>query len=193
MISKTQLLEQRQKMNKKRPKFLRQDYHHRIKVSDDYWRAPMGGQSKMRQRIRGHRVRIAVGYRSPVLVRGLHRSGAKFVHIKKLTDLYVIRPNDEIAILSSNLGAKKRHEILKAALERNIKFANVNAAKFVADFEAKVKLKKETKVAAAKPVAVKTEVKTEVKAEAPKVATEKTEAPKTKPKSEPKEKKEAKK
>jgi len=179
MVDKTKLLELRKKMNVKRPKFLRQDYHHRVKVQDDVWRAPKGGQSKMRQKKRGHRASVRVGYRGPAEVRGLHRSGAKFVYVNNLSDINKIHPAHEIAILSANLGARKRHEILKLAIEKKIPFANINAEKFVTDFELKLKAKKEVKAAKVETKAVKPEAK----GETPKPA-EKTEEIKTEVKAE---------
>jgi large subunit ribosomal protein L32e len=156
------LLELRKKMSKNRPKFLRQDYHHRMKVQDDLWRAPKGRHSKMRQNIHGHRAWISIGYRGPAEVRGLHKSGAEFVRIENLQQLIAVDPKKSVVILSSKVGAKKRYELLKKAVEKNIIVVNIDAKKFVADFDAKIKAKKEAK---AKPLAKTAEKKTEKKPE----------------------------
>ena len=81
-MADVKLLELRKKMSTKRPKFLRQDYHHRMKVQDDLWRAPKGRHSKMKQRKRSHRASVAIGYRGPAEVRGLHKTGAIIVRIE---------------------------------------------------------------------------------------------------------------
>lgn len=155
--TKEKLLELKKKISQRRPHFVRQDYHHRMKVEDDYWRAPKGRHSKMRQKIRSHRKKIAVGYRGPVEVRGLHRTGANIVRIENLSQLMKVNPQNSVVILSSTIGAKKRYEILKASIDKKISFVNVNASKFIADFEAKQKAKKEAKTAKPKTEAKKEE------------------------------------
>lgn len=150
MTAKEKLLELRKKMSARRPHFVRQDYHHRMRVEDDLWRAPKGRHSKMRQRIHGHRKRVAVGYRGPVEVRGLYRTGAAIVRIENLAQLMNLDAKNSVVIISANVGAKKRYELLKKAAEKKISVINVNAPKVIADFEAKQKAKKEAK---AKPVA----------------------------------------
>jgi large subunit ribosomal protein L32e len=154
------LLEIRKKMSTRRPKFLRQDYHHRMKVEDDYWRSPKGRHSKMKQRKRSHRASVAIGYRGPAEVRGLHKSGATFIRIENMQQLPAIDPKKSVVILSSKVGAVKRYELLKKAIEKNISVVNINAKKFIADFEAKQKAKKEVKT---KPSEKTAEKKTEVK------------------------------
>ncbi len=156
--TKEKLLELKKKMSARRPKFLRQDYHHRMKVEDDYWRSPKGRHSKMKQRKRSHRASVAVGYRGPAEVRGLHKTGAAFIRIENLQQLFAIDPKKSVVILSSKVGAAKRYQLLKAAVEKNISVVNVDAKKFIAGFEAKQKAKK------AKPeTKSKTEIKTETK------------------------------
>jgi large subunit ribosomal protein L32e len=159
------LLGVRKKMSAKRPKFLRQDYHHRMKVEDDLWRAPKGRHSKMKQRKRGHRAAVAIGYRSPTEVRGLHKTGAIFIRVENLQQLAAVDPKKSIVILSSTVGARKRYQLLKASAEKNISIANINAKKFMADFEAKEKAKMKPKEEAKAEVKPKTAIKPETKTE----------------------------
>jgi len=160
MADVKKLLEIRKKMSTRRPKFLRQDYHHRMKVQDDYWRSPKGRHSKMKQRKRGHRASVAVGYRGPAEVRGLHKSGAVFVRVENLQQLSAIDSKKSIVILSSKVGTVKKYQLLKTIIEKNISVVNVDAKKFIADFDAKQKAKKEAKT---KPSAKSAEKKTETK------------------------------
>jgi large subunit ribosomal protein L32e len=166
----TRLLEQRKEMNKRRPKFLRQNYHFRKKVQDDFWRAPKGYHSKMRMRIHGHRKVVLIGYRNPEEVRGLHKSGAKFFYVAHLSDLEKFNPKTEVGILSGKIGDKKRYEILKAAVQKKLSFVNINAEKFVTNIELKMKAKKEMKslTVKQKSEAKAAEKKPEPKVEAPK-------------------------
>lgn len=172
----TKLLELKKKLNKRRPKFLRQDYHHRLKVHDDFWRRPKGQHSKMRRREAGKRAVVQIGYRNPAAVRGLHKSGAKFVYVQDFKTLNKINPKEEIAVLSAKLGARKKYEILKAAIEKKINFANVRAEKFITDFEAKLKAKAAPK---AKPAVA--EARAEQKDEAKPKAEAAAEKPGAKP------------
>lgn len=183
-MEKAKLLEVRKEKNKRRPKFLRQDYHHRKKVQDDLWRSPKGYHSKMRSRKRGHRAKVVIGYRNPVDVRGLHRSGAEFVYVRNVADLANVHPAHHVAILSAGVGDRKKYAILKASQQQKIVFVNADAAKFIAAIDAKLKVKKDAKVAVttakAKPAEKpKAEApKTEAKLQHPKPET-KTATPKT--------------
>jgi len=182
------LLQIRKANNKRRPKFLRQDYHHRKKVQDDYWRAPKGSQSKMREKRIGHRAVIKVGYRNPAAVRNLHWTGMHFTHVHNMAALDKINPAAEIAIISGKLGAKKKYEVVKRALEKKISISGMDVKKFVEKFESAQKAKREAK--AAKKVA---EVK--AKEEAAKTAAKPAEKPKeeAKPVAKPETKPQAKK
>lgn len=176
------LLGIRKKMSSNRPKFLRQDYHHRMKVEDDYWRAPKGRHSKIKQRKRGHRASVAVGYRSPVAVRNLHKTGAMIVRIENLQQLAAIDPKKSVIILSSTVGARKKYQLLKTAAEKNIPVINVSAKKFMTDFEAKEKAKtkpKEEPKAEAKPKAETKKIETKTEAKPKEIPTHKVETKKT--------------
>jgi large subunit ribosomal protein L32e len=164
-MTKAKLLEVRKEINKRRPKFLRQNYHFRKKVEDDLWRAPKGYHSKMRQHKRSHRKIVQMGYRNPVEVRGLHKSGAKFVYIQNMAALEKFNPKEEVAILSGKVGDKKRYDLLKAAVQKKISFTNIDAAKFIANFDAKQKIKKELKAVKPKSEAKPEKPKAEAKAE----------------------------
>ena len=165
-------VELRNKLNKKRPHFHRQDYHIRMKVEDDIWRRPRGRHSKMRERRVGKHKRVEIGYRGPEIARGLHASGLRIVKIESFADFERANPKEEIAIMG-NIGMKKRLMILKKAVEKGLKFTNIrDAKKYLADAEMQMKLKKEKKLAEAKdkeqkkkekPKEKETEKKTEAK------------------------------
>jgi len=139
------LLEVRKELSSRRPKFLRQDYHYRLKVHDDTWRAPKGRHSKMRRKEKGKRAVVQIGYRGPKAVRGLHKSGASFVHINSLKDLEKVNPKTNICILGGKLGKLAKYKILKEATVKGIKFSNVDAEKFLKNFEEKLALKSAAK------------------------------------------------
>lgn len=116
------LLEIKKELKRRRPEFVRQDSWLRKKLANKpKWRRPKGKHSKMRERRVGKHSRVEVGYRSPVLVRGLTLTGfvPKLVH--NLEELQKLNPKTEIAILSSTLGMKSKVEIAKKAQELGIK------------------------------------------------------------------------
>lgn len=128
------LLEQKKKMNKKRPHFIRQDYHFRMKVHDKYWRRPKGYHNKVRRGEAGKGKMVQAGYRSPAELRGINLKGFRLVHVETLKQLGKVNPKEETAVMSSNLGLKKRFAMVKFAEGKNIKFANIkDEKKFIAD------------------------------------------------------------
>ena len=67
------LLELRNQMNKRKPAFIRQDFHK--KRLRKRWVRPRGLHSKVALKRSGHPRRVSVGYGSPREVRGLSREG----------------------------------------------------------------------------------------------------------------------
>lgn len=136
-------LELKKKINKKRPKFKRQDAHKHKEVSPS-WRKPRGLQSKMRIGQSKGAV-VQPGYRGPKSVRGIEvRSGLLPVRITRSKDMDMLDAKQHGAVISSTVGTKKKLEIIKTAKEKGIKILNISA-----DFEDKVKKKKEEKKKAA--------------------------------------------
>jgi len=159
-----ELLELRNEMKSKKPNFLRQDAH-KIKGLKKKWIKPKGVHSKMRLKLRSYRKQVSIGYSSPKDVKYLNREGFKEVLVNNLNDLTKIKDN-EIVLLSSKLGLKKKIEILKKIKELGFKISNLkNADTFVSNIEnlLKEKKKKREEVKAKKEVK-KEEEKKEVKA-----------------------------
>jgi hypothetical protein len=104
---------------------------------------------------------VQAGYRSPAELRGINFKGFRPVHVETLKQLEKINPKEEIAIMSSNLGLKKKLAIVKSAEGKNIKFTNIkDEKKFVADIESQMKARKE-----ARKIAVEKKTKSEKKEE----------------------------
>ncbi|MGC8885428.1 MAG: eL32 family ribosomal protein [Candidatus Nanoarchaeia archaeon] len=158
----SKLLEVRAKIAGRRPRFLRQDYHFRLKVQDDVWRAPKGRHSKMRRKEKGKRAIVQIGYRGPKLVRGLHKSGATFVQINSIKDLEKVDPKSNICILSRTLSKLSKYKILKLAQEKGIKFANVDVEKFLKEFKIRQSEKKGEKTANVSETASETTSKSSI-------------------------------
>jgi large subunit ribosomal protein L32e len=121
--SKDRLLRIRKEKNKKRPEFLRAEYH-RLKRIQTSWRRPRGIDSKMRHKVKGKRKSPNPGYRNPKLVRGLHPSGFKVVQVFNIDDLEKINPELEIIQMGRTVGNRKRTLILERAEELKIHVIN---------------------------------------------------------------------
>ncbi|MFH0868885.1 MAG: eL32 family ribosomal protein [archaeon] len=160
------LLAEKKRMHKKRPHFVRQDYGVRLRVSDNYWRKPRGYHSKMRRGEAGKRKVVQAGYRSPAELRGINLKGFRLVHVETLQQLEKINPKDEMAIMSSNLGLKKRLALVKLAEKKGIKFTNIkDGKKFVADTESRMKARKDARKSVLEKRTSKKEEKKEKKEE----------------------------
>jgi len=107
----------------KKPKFLRQQYG-MVKRLDEVWRKPKGVDSKLMVEKRGQGHLVKVGYKKPESIRGIHPSGYWTVAINNLKELKNINKNIQAAVISSQVGRKKRNEIIKKANELNIIILN---------------------------------------------------------------------
>jgi len=150
------LLELRNEAKARKPDFLRQDAH-RVRKLKKRWIRPKGRHSKMRFGLRGYRKSPSIGYSSPMEVKYLNMYGEKEILVNNLADLNKITKENEVVLISSNLGLRKRLEILKKAKELNLKVSNLknidsfinNIENFFKDKKKKreeKKAKKETKV-----------------------------------------------
>ncbi len=115
------LLETRNKLKRKKPKFLRQDAHKRKRLSQS-WRRPRGIHSKMREQIKGRRRSPRIGWGSPRAVRGLTREGFVPVHVHNVSQLATIA---QPLIISRTVGTKNRMLIIKKAMEKKLKILNI--------------------------------------------------------------------
>jgi large subunit ribosomal protein L32e len=117
------LLGIRNKMNRKRPEFHRQEWF-RYKKLGTSWRRPRGKHSKLREKKGYRHAWVESGYRGPVKVRNLHPSGFKEVYVSTLADLEKINPKTDAARISSKVGMKKRRVIQEKAKASGIKLLN---------------------------------------------------------------------
>ena len=75
-----ELLEIRNRMNKKKPAFVRKDTHVTVRVKAN-WRKPRGKHSPVREQHKGRPKLVSPGYGSPKAVRYLHHSGLEIIRI----------------------------------------------------------------------------------------------------------------
>ncbi len=118
------LLTLRNALKARKPHFVRQKAHSYKKIGLT-WRRPRGLHSKLRLGWKGHPRPVEQGWRSPQEVRSLSREGLVEKIVYSPSDLDMIRKDREGIIIGSTVGAKKRKEILKKAVELKIKVLNI--------------------------------------------------------------------
>lgn len=109
-------------------RFLRQDTSLFFKLGRgrrklQKWRKPKGRHSKMRQKRKSYPASPSIGYRKNLKERGKINDFFPLL-IENLSDLNKAK-KENMLILSSRLGAKKKLEIIKKAEEKKIKILNV--------------------------------------------------------------------
>ena len=121
-------LDVRKLLKKRKPKFLRQDGHKKIRLGNK-WRRPKGLQNKVRLNIRGYRRKISVGFKSPSSIRGYDKSGLRVVLVENIRQLESINNKEEGIIIRSSVGKKNKILIIRKAEEMQIKVLNYKDAK----------------------------------------------------------------
>jgi len=129
-----------------KPRFLRRDWNKKSRLGKGrrnkmVWRKAKGRHSKIRQKWKGYSQQPSVGYKSPKKTRGFVQ-GKKALMIYNIPDLEKIKAN-EIGIISSKIGNKKRMELAKKSKELGVSFANFNAEKFLEEIRKKSEESKE--------------------------------------------------
>jgi len=118
------LIELREKLKRKRPKFRRVESW-RYKRVNDSWRKARGIDSTTRKKKKSGVKSPSVGYRGPKKVRGLHPSGYEETHIVSINDLENLNKNTHALKISRKLGAKKRIFLVDYCQKRGFKILNL--------------------------------------------------------------------
>ncbi len=127
-MSKKRLMRLKLKMKQKRPHFKRQEWF-KCKRIGTSWRHVRGLHSGMRKKLANKCAIVNVGYRCPVEVRGLHPSGFEDILVHNVKELEALNPETQGARIASTVGKKKKIEIVKKAIELNIKILNISKDK----------------------------------------------------------------
>lgn len=132
------LLELAVQMRKRKPDFIRQDWHKKKRLRKR-WVNPRGLHSKIRLKKAGHPRKVQNGYGSPNQVRGMHRSGVSIKIIFNESDLNSIDKSKEGIIIAGNVSLKNKIFLLKKANEKGIKVLNLNVDKYLKNKEEALK------------------------------------------------------
>ena len=103
------------------------------------WRRPTGRDNKMKEKRRGYSAVVSIGYGTKKELKQKF-AGKKPIFVRNLNDLKKISKN-EIAIIGK-VGARKKIEIIKKAEEMKIEIFNINAKKFLKEYERRKSLGK---------------------------------------------------
>jgi large subunit ribosomal protein L32e len=114
----------RRKVKKKKPVFKRQEQFKHRKLGEK-WRRPRGKQSKLRRGEKARGKKPGMGFSSPKAVRGLDKSGLREVRVFSPKDVDKLNHKEEIGVIGSSVGKKKRADILKKAEEKKVRITNI--------------------------------------------------------------------
>lgn len=131
---------------RKKPKFIREDYHksHRYKIREQ-WRKPKGISSKVKIKKRGKRMPVEIGYKSPRAISGLHPSGVKFTMIFNLKGIKNIEKGSAVMI-SSTIGKRKKIEIIRQCADKGLLILNIkDTKKFLENIKQELLSRKQTR------------------------------------------------
>jgi large subunit ribosomal protein L32e len=138
MSEKQKMLELRTQMKKRKPVFCRKDCNKKKRIEDDVWRKPRGCDNKQRLKRKGHRKNPSSGYRSPIIIRGLHHSGLMPVLVTTESQIEALTKEHGI-IISSKTGGRKKKSLIALAVKKGIRVLNLDVNQTVSEIDTKVK------------------------------------------------------
>ncbi|MBS3095242.1 50S ribosomal protein L32e [Candidatus Woesearchaeota archaeon] len=137
------MLELRAKIKGKKPNFLRQDFQ--IKKLKKTWRKAKGIHSKMRRKMAGHILMPNPGFGSPRIVKGMNSDGLREIIVYNAKDLENVK-DGYCAVISRNVGMRKRIMIASKAKGLGMKIANISEIDgFLSNAENEMKKRREKK------------------------------------------------
>jgi large subunit ribosomal protein L32e len=105
-----------------KPNFKRQE-HWKFPKLEDKWRRPRGIDSKQHEKKRGKGELPAIGYKKPPVQRDKH-AGYAAVRVFNAKELEGVNPKNQAIIIASQVGRKKRNQIIKEANMQKITILN---------------------------------------------------------------------
>ena len=113
-------------VKRSKPKFLRTDWHKKIRLGkgvkkNQKWHGAKGRQNKLRLNRKGRMQRPKVGWGADNSEKGFI-AGVDFVRVENVKDIKAVKKGQ--GILIANVGKKKRAEIIAKAEEKKITIVN---------------------------------------------------------------------
>jgi len=111
---------------RKKPGFLRKDWHKHIKLGKTVkkarkWRAAKGRQNKIRLGVKGHQARPKVGWCADARTKGFV-GGVEAVRVENMKELEAMEKGQGVII--GSVGKKKKTELIAKANEMKITILN---------------------------------------------------------------------
>ncbi|MEM4848218.1 MAG: 50S ribosomal protein L32e, partial [Ignisphaera sp.] len=109
-------------LKQSKPEFLRHMWWKFSKFQNKLkWKKPRGKDNPMRLSLKGAPPIVRSGYGTPEKYRSLHPSSFKIALVANINDLEKLNPKEHIIYISSNVGLKKRLELISIAKSRGFK------------------------------------------------------------------------
>ncbi len=157
------LLQIRETLKRRRPKFVREEATRKRRLKKT-WRKPRGLQNKTKISKEGHNKLVKVGYKSPVKIRHLTKEGQPIIRISNTKELEQQKQGSVIII--NKTSKKNKIEIIKKAIEKKITIINAKEPqKYIDQVQKELKERKDAKKQLEKKKEEKTKQKTEEKKE----------------------------
>lgn len=113
------------KIRTSKPRFLRNLWWKFDKFQNNLkWKRPRGKDNPMRLALKGYPPAAGSGYRSPIRFRNIHPCGMKMIVVSTVDEIKRLDPNEYMLYISSNVGLKKKLEIVSIAKSMGFKIAN---------------------------------------------------------------------
>jgi len=111
---------------RKKPGFLRKDWHKHIKLGKTVkkarkWRAAKGRQNKIRLGVKGHQARPKIGWCADARTKGFI-GGIEAVRVENMKEMEAVRKGQGVII--GAVGKKKKTELIAKAKEMKITILN---------------------------------------------------------------------
>jgi ribosomal protein L32E len=120
------MTEEKKATARKKPKFLRTDWHKKIRLGKGVkknlkWHGAKGRQNKLRLNRKGRMQRPKIGWGADASVKDFV-GGMEVVQVENVKEVEAVKKNQGIII--AKVGAKKKAEIIKKAVGMKIKILN---------------------------------------------------------------------
>jgi len=111
---------------RKKPEFLRKDWHKHIKLGKTVkknrkWRAAKGRHNKIRLGVKGHQARPKIGWSGDSKIKGFI-NGVEAVRVENMKEMEAVKKGRGVII--GAVGKKKQKELVMKANEMKIKILN---------------------------------------------------------------------
>ncbi|MCK5321087.1 50S ribosomal protein L32e [Candidatus Pacearchaeota archaeon] len=120
------MAEKKEATKRSKPKFLRNDWHKKIRLGrtvkkNRKWRGAKGRHNKLRLNRKGHSQRPKIGWGAEVKTKGFV-DGIEAVRVETLKALESLKK--DVGIIIGSVGKKKKEAIIAKANEKKIKILN---------------------------------------------------------------------